>query len=162
MNVSVHDVPSDHFILYNTDNSEVVRHMLTRFGVSLENDLLDRFDALIGEKGYKNRSEAIRDLIRDALVKREWLEADVETIGAVIIVYNHHQYDLSQKLAFSQHQHVEHIVSSLHVHLDEHNCLEVILLKGKAKEIKHVADKIVSTKGVKFGQFVPATAGKTF
>ncbi len=136
--------------------------MLTRFGVSLENDLLDQFDDLIREKGYENRSEAIRNLIRDALVKREWLEADVETTAAVIIVYNHHQYDLSQKLTYSQHQHVEHVVSSLHVHLDELNCLEVILLKGKAKEIKHVADKIISTKGVKFGQFVPATAGKAY
>jgi CopG family nickel-responsive transcriptional regulator len=135
--------------------------MLTRFGVSLEDDLLDKFDRLIDEKGYENRSEAIRDLIREALVKREWLDADVETVGAVIIVYDHHQYDLSQKLTLSQHQHHEHIVASVHIHLDEHNCLEAILVRGFAREIKHVADHIISTKGVKFGQFVPATVGKS-
>lgn len=134
--------------------------MLKRFGVSLEQDLLAQFDGLLLSQGYSNRSEAIRDLIRDALVKKEWLKEDVETAGVVIIVYNHHLHELSKKVTDIQHKDFGKVVSTLHVHLDEHNCLEVILLKGKAKEIKPLANTLISTRGVKFGQFVPATSGK--
>jgi CopG family nickel-responsive transcriptional regulator len=134
--------------------------MLKRFGVSLENELLSQFDMLLESQGYSNRSEAIRDLIRDALIKREWLEDNIETAGVVIIVYNHHQYELSKKVTDIQHKDFAKVISSLHLHLDEHNCLEVILLKGKAREIKALANNLISTRGVKFGQFVPATSGK--
>ncbi|MEJ2663196.1 MAG: nickel-responsive transcriptional regulator NikR [Spirochaetia bacterium] len=134
--------------------------MLKRFGVSLEKDLLSQFDALLDSQGYSNRSEAIRDLIRDALIKKEWLEEDIETAGAVIIVYNHHKHELAKKVTDIQHRDFGKVVSSLHLHLDEHNCLEVILLKGRGKEIKQLANSLISTTGVKFGQFVPATSGR--
>jgi len=135
--------------------------MLKRFGVSLEEDLLEKFDCLITSGGYVNRSEAIRDLIRDALVKKEWKEEEnMVTAGAVILVYDHHQHELAQKVTDTQHDHFDQIVSSLHVHLDPQNCLEVVLLKGKGRKIKHVADALISTKGVKHGQFVGATTGE--
>jgi CopG family nickel-responsive transcriptional regulator len=135
--------------------------MLKRFGISLEEDLLNSFDSLIGREGYTNRSEAIRDLIRDTMVKREWLEGEAETVGIVLLVFDHHRLDLSQKLTDRQHQHHDTIIASLHVHLDAHNCLEVVVLKGKAKDIQRIADSLISTKGVLHGRFVGTTAGKT-
>ena len=134
--------------------------MLKRFGVSLEKDLLDKFDNLLNAQGYVNRSEAIRDLIRDALVKKEWLVEDIDTAGVVVIVYNHEQHELAKKMTDTQHSNYGKIISSLHVHLDKHNCLEVILLKGKAREIRRLADSLISTRGVKYGQFIGATTGK--
>ena len=135
--------------------------MLKRFGVSLEQSLLDKFDKLLLEEGYSNRSEGIRDLIREALVKREWAQEDSEIAGVVILVYDHHQHELAQKVTDIQHHHYTQIISSLHVHQDEHNCLEVILLQGKAREIKLFADSLISTRGVKHGQFVPTTTGRS-
>jgi CopG family nickel-responsive transcriptional regulator len=135
------------------------RVMVKRFGVSLEHELLTKFDELIKKKGYFNRSEAVRDLIRDALIKEEWIEGNNETTGVVIIIYDHHQYDLAQKMTGIQHTHYNMIIASLHSHLDEHNCLEVILLKGKAGEIQHISNMIISTNGVKFGRFIPASSG---
>ncbi|MBN2533797.1 MAG: nickel-responsive transcriptional regulator NikR [Spirochaetales bacterium] len=135
--------------------------MLRRFGISLEDDLLSQFDSLCRKQGYTNRSEAIRDLIRKALIKKEWLEGKTETTGVVMIVYDHHQYQMAQKMTDKQHEHYTSIIASLHSHLDHHNCVEIILLRGKAKEIQHISDEIISTKGVKYGQFIPATTGKT-
>jgi CopG family nickel-responsive transcriptional regulator len=135
--------------------------MLKRFGVSLESGLLDKFDKLLEIKGYSNRSEGIRDLIRDAIVNKEWLDGKIETAGAVIIVYNHHQHELAQKVTDTQHKDHKSIVSTLHVHLDAHNCLEIIVLKGTAEKIQKLADMLISTKGVKFGRFIPATTGKS-
>ena len=135
--------------------------MVKRFGISLENELLAEFDLLIKKKGYLNRSEALRDLIREALIKEEWLEGSQETTGIVIIVYNHHQYDLAQKVTGIQHENHDKIISSMHSHLDGHNCLEAIFLRGKAHKIQEIANSIISTNGVKFGRFIPATAGKT-
>ncbi len=135
--------------------------MLKRFGVSLESGLLDKFDKLLDIQGYANRSEGIRDLIRESLVKKEWLDGEIETAGVVIIVYNHHQHELAQKVTNAQHKDHNSIVSTLHVHLDVHNCLEIIVLKGKAKKIQKLADLLISTKGVKFGQFIGATTGKS-
>lgn len=135
--------------------------MLKRFGISLENDLLQQFDSLCNKKGYTNRSEAIRDLIREALIKKEWLEGKTETTGIIMIVYDHHQYQLAQKMIDKQHEHYINIIASLHSHLDHHNCVEIILLRGQAKEIQHIADAIISTKGVKYGHFIPATIGKS-
>lgn len=136
--------------------------MIKRFGVSLDEELLTQFDSLIDKKGYSNRSEAVRDLIRDSLVKEEWGDDEQETAGAVLIVYDHHQYELAQKMTDVQHHHVDSIISSLHVHLDHDNCLELVVLRGKSMTIKNIAERIISTKGVKFGQFINATSGKNF
>ena len=134
---------------------------LTRFGVSLETSLLEKFDQLNTQKGYKNRSEAIRDLIRDKLVSEEWAESDYETVGVFSLIYDHHQRDLNKTLTHIQHQHVEVIVSSTHVHIDHHNCLEVIILKGKSSIIKKVSDQLASTRGVKHGKLIMTSTGSS-
>ena len=136
--------------------------MLERIGVSLEDELLTRFDELIAEKGYVNRSEAIRDLIRDALVQRSWSESDgrEERVAVVTLVYDHDSSSLAQKLAHIQHENHRAVVSALHVHMDEHNCLEVLVLRGRAKEVVSMGEGLVSTKGVKYGKLVPATTGQ--
>jgi CopG family transcriptional regulator, nickel-responsive regulator len=136
--------------------------MLERIGISLEDDLLARFDRLSAEKGYVNRSEAIRDLIRDALVQREWSEsaAREERVAVVTLVYDHDSSSLAQKLAHIQHENHKAVVSALHVHLDEHNCLEVLVLRGRAKDVVSMGEGLVSTKGVKHGKVVPATTGQ--
>jgi len=133
---------------------------LTRFGISIDDRLLRRFDELIAGKGYVNRSEAIRDLIRGALVEAEWAREDVETVGTVTLVYDHHTRDLSDKLTEQQHSHHDAIISALHVHLDAHHCLEVVVVKGKAREVKRLADELIGTKGVKHGKLVTTTTGK--
>src|SRR5512136_3224273 len=133
--------------------------MIERIGVSLEADLLKRFDRLISRQGYVNRSEAIRDLIRDALVQRQWSEASSreEQVAVVTLVYDHDSSSLAQKLAHIQHENHRAVVSALHVHLDPHNCLEVLVLRGRASDIVAMGDNLVSTKGVKYGKVVPAT-----
>lgn len=133
--------------------------MLKRFGVSLKEDLLNKFDLLLAEEGYSSRSEAIRDLIRDALVRREWINEETEIAGVTTLVYNHHEHELAQKLTDVQHRNYGLIIASLHAHLDEHNCLEAVMLKGKAGEVKRIADGLISTRGVKHGQFVATTTG---
>ncbi len=132
---------------------------LIRFGVSIQDHLLERFDNLIAEKGYANRSEAIRDLIRNSLVEDELETRDEETVGTIAMVYNHHTRELSDKLTDHQHSHFKEIISSLHVHLDQHNCLEVVVAKGKNKKIKQLAQELIGTKGVKYGRLMstPAT-----
>ena len=136
--------------------------MLERIGVSLEDDLLARFDRLIAEKGYENRSEAIRDLIRDALVQRSWSESDgrEERVAVVTLVYDHDSSSLAQKLAHIQHENHKAVVSALHVHMDAHNCLEVLVLRGRAKDIVSMGESLVSTRGVKYGKVIPATTGQ--
>ena len=133
---------------------------VTRFGVSLEQELLARFDRLITHKGYTNRSEALRDLIRDSLVREQWDLGTAEAVGTVTLVYSHDVRDLADKLTDLQHAHYTAIVSSLHVHLDPHHCLEVLVLRGKAKEIKAIADRLIGTRGVKHGTFSATTEGK--
>jgi CopG family nickel-responsive transcriptional regulator len=133
---------------------------LTRFGISIDDRLLKRFDELIADKGYVNRSEAIRDLIRNALVEEAWARGDEETVGTVTLVYDHHTRDLADKLTEQQHSHHEAIVSALHVHLDAHHCLEVVVVKGKARSVKRLADELIGTKGVKHGKLVTSTTGK--
>jgi len=130
-----------------------------RFGVSTDERLLERFDDLIAEKGYVNRSEAVRDLIRNALVEEQWTAGESEAVGTVTLVYDHHSTDLSDKLTEHQHSHHEEIVSTLHIHLDSHHCLEVIVLRGVARDIQRIADSLISTKGVKHGRFVATTTG---
>ncbi|HQR29846.1 MAG TPA: nickel-responsive transcriptional regulator NikR [Anaeromyxobacteraceae bacterium] len=135
--------------------------MLERIGISLEKDLLAQFDRHIAEKGYVNRSEAVRDLIRDALVQREWVEGGrEEKVAVVTLVYDHDSASLAQKLAHIQHENHRAVVSALHVHLDPHNCLEVLVLRGRARDVAAMGDGLVSTKGVKYGKVVPATTGE--
>jgi CopG family nickel-responsive transcriptional regulator len=136
--------------------SEVVR-----FGISIDERLLGKFDHLIDDKGYSNRSEAVRDLIRNALVDEQWSRDDQqEMVGTVSLVYDHHTRELSDKLTEHQHSHHRNIVSALHVHLDAHNCLEVVVIKGKAKEIRRLADGLIGTKGVKHGRLMTTTTGE--
>ncbi|MDH3866624.1 MAG: nickel-responsive transcriptional regulator NikR [Desulfobulbaceae bacterium] len=123
-----------------------------RFGISINNRLLKHFDDYISEKKYFNRSEAIRDLIRNALVEEKWREAKEDLVGTVTLVYDHHTRELADKLTDQQHTHHDAIISSLHVHLDAHHCLEVVVVKGKAEEIKRLADELIGTKGVKHGK----------
>ena len=132
----------------------------TRFGVSIHDDLLQRFDELIADKGYQNRSEAIRDLIRNALIEEELSHEETETVGSISLVYNHHTRDLGEKLTQHQHSHHKAIISALHVHLDAHNCLEIIVVKGRAKDIKKMADELIGTKGVKHGKLMMTTSDK--
>ncbi len=135
--------------------------MLERIGISLEADLLARFDELIAEKGYVNRSEAVRDLIRDSLVQREWASAGrEEKVAVVTLVYDHDSSSLAQKLAHIQHETHRAVVSALHVHLDPHNCLEVLVLRGRGRQVSAMGEGLVSTKGVKYGKVVPATTGE--
>ena len=136
--------------------------MLERIGISLEEDLLAQFDRLIAGKGYVNRSEAIRDLIRDSLVQREWAESSgrEEKVVVVTLVYDHDSASLGQKLAHIQHENHRAVVSALHIHLDPHNCLEVLVLRGRGLDVSAMGDELVSTKGVKYGKVVPATTGE--
>jgi len=133
---------------------------VTRFGVSLESQLLNQFDALIKKTGYKNRSEAIRDLIRNRLVRREWEGKEKEIIGILSLVYNHEKREVTETLNRIQHQHIGAIVSSTHIHLDAHNCLEVIILKGKNRIIEKISNQLQSTRNVKHGGLTRTTVGK--
>lgn len=132
---------------------------LVRFGVSLEKELLERFDRRIREKKYTNRSEAIRDLIREDLVKKEWQEGK-EVTGAIALVYNHHKRQLANFLIDIQHNYHDVIISTQHIHLDEDNCLEVIVIKGIPKEVEVLYAKLRSTKGVKHAGLTMTTTGK--
>lgn len=129
-----------------------------RFSVSLSSDLLDQFDALLEEKGYTNRSEGIRDLIRDFLVQRE-VEKNKEVVGVVSLVYDHHVRELTDKLIQQQHDSEAEVISSMHVHLDHHNCLEVIVAKGRGEILRRFADRLIGTRGVKHGKFVLTSTG---
>jgi CopG family nickel-responsive transcriptional regulator len=132
---------------------------LVRFGVSLDHHLLDDFDRVISRKNYTNRSEALRDLIRDTLVGQQWDE-NRETVGTITIVYDHHVHDLTEKLTDIQHRHHQLVLSAMHVHLDDHHCLEVLVVRGRGREIRKVADTLIGTKGVKHGKFTMTTSGK--
>ena len=132
---------------------------LVRFGVSLDKGLLREFDRHIRRRRYTNRSEALRDLIRDNLIGQEW-EGNRETVGTITFVYNHHVRDLTGKLTDIQHDYQRQILSGMHVHLDHDHCLEVLVVKGKGSEIKKVADALVSVKGVKHGKLTMTTTGK--
>lgn len=132
---------------------------IIRFGVSLEKGLLEKFDRLIKEKKYPNRSEAIRGLIRENLVKKEWIEGK-EVAGAITLVFSHHKRELINTLTDIQHNFHPLIISSQHIHLDHDNCLEIIVVRGKPIEVRELADKLKSTKGVKYGALSIATTGK--
>jgi CopG family nickel-responsive transcriptional regulator len=133
---------------------------ITRFGVSIESQLIKKFDALLARKGYATRSEAIRDMIRDTLVEQEWESGKHETVGTITIVYNHHTRELEHALTDMQHKSFHQIISTLHVHLDAHNCLEVLVVKGRSSDIQNIADRLIGTKGVKHGKLIMTTTGK--
>jgi CopG family nickel-responsive transcriptional regulator len=132
---------------------------LERFGVSMEKELLGRFDALIAERKYASRSEAIRDLVRKELVSKMWSDPRADVIATVSIVYGHHEHRLADTLAELQHRHHRAIVSSTHVHLDAHNCLEVVIVRGRSRQVRTIADALVATRGVKHGGVVATTTG---
>ena len=132
---------------------------LVRFSVSLDDRLLSEFERLIERRHYTNRSEALRDLIRDTLVEQEW-DQDKETVGTITFVYDHHVRDLTRKLTHIQHNFQGNILAGMHVHLDHDHCLEVLVVKGKASAIRKVADALVSVKGVKHGKLTMTTTGK--
>ena len=125
---------------------------IERVGVSLEKELLEAFDKLIAEKGYQSRSEAIRDLIRQQLSEHRLTNEKAEAVAAVVLVYDHHATAIMERLTELQHSHVLKTISSLHVHLDHHDCLEVIVLRGKVGEINKMGEKLISIKGVKLGR----------
>jgi CopG family nickel-responsive transcriptional regulator len=131
---------------------------LRRFGVAIEPELLDQFDSLMAQRGYTNRSEAFRDLARAELVKDSAEKANSSVVGTVTIVYDHHVRMLSEKLTELQHQHHHCVVSSMHVHLDHARCLEVIVLRGRSKEVRQTANLLISTKGVTHGNLIVAMA----
>lgn len=133
---------------------------IVRFGVSMEKNLLASFDELISRKGYANRSEALRDLVRDHLVEEEWKVEKKEMIGTITIVYNHHTRGLSDILIDLQHHFHNLIISTMHLHMDEDNCLEVLVVKGMVDKVKSIADKLISTRGVKHGKLTMTTTGK--
>jgi CopG family nickel-responsive transcriptional regulator len=135
---------------------------LSRIGVAIDADLLKRFDSLIARRGYTNRSEAFRDLIRDDLVETAWQSPDKEVIGTVTLVYDHHVRRLGDRLTDMQHEFHEHVLSTLHVHLDHHHCLEVLVVKGKASAVQKFADALIATKGVKHGRLTITTAATDF
>lgn len=138
-------------VLRTYDNS---MHHLSRFGVSLEEDLLSAFDHSIDGLGYQNRSEAIRDLIRDHLIQKRVGQGDSEVIGVVTLVYDHRIHRLSDVLADMQHKAEVTVNASLHIHLDEHNCLEVIVIRGRGDKVHEIAGKLIATKGVQNGKLV--------
>lgn len=134
---------------------------LVRFGISINQGLLERFDRLIGAKGYANRSEAIRDLIRDKLVEEDWADGeDAEVAGTITLVYDHHVRGLSELLLDLQHHYYHLIVSTMHVHLAHDRCLEVLLIKGPASKAREVAGLLLGVKGVKHGKLTMTTTGQ--
>lgn len=136
---------------------------LMRFSVAMPEDLLMRFDAFVARRGLmRNRSEVVRDLVRDALIQEEASFPGTEVMGTLTIVFNHHASDVQEKLHAIQHGHFGLIVSTTHVHLDEDNCLEVIILRGEATDVQAIADQILGTKGVKNGGLVTTTTGQMF
>ncbi len=132
---------------------------LVRFGISLDEELLDRFDTFIHAQNYSNRSEAIRDLIRESLVRDEWIK-EKEIAGTITIVYDHHQRELANTLIDIQHDFYQLIISTQHIHLDHHNCMEIVVVKGKSEEIKELAQQLKAKRGVKHCSIGMATTGK--
>ncbi len=133
---------------------------LIRFGISMEKKLLDRLDQEIVKRRFQNRSEAIRDLIRNQLVEVDWSRDEEEVAGTITIIYNHHVRGLSDLLLAVQHEHHDLIVSVMHVHLEHEHCLEVMVIKGPAGEAKQLANRLIGVKGVKHGKLTITSTGK--
>jgi len=129
-----------------------------RVGVSFEPELLDKFDKLIKEKGYTSRSEAIRDLVRKSLIESEVETGKGEIMGTLTIIYDHDAGDVARRLLHLQHHHHGRILSTTHIHIDEHRCLEVLIIRGRADVVRRLADNIRAIKGVKHGELVVTKA----
>lgn len=129
-----------------------------RFSVSLSGELMERFDELLDQKGYENRSEGIRDLIRDFLVQEE-IDKNREVVGVITLVYDHHVRELTNTLISKQHDAAVEVISAMHVHLDHHNCLEVVIARGKGKVLHAFADGLIGVRGVKHGKLVLTSTG---
>ena len=131
---------------------------LVRFSVAIPEGLLDDFDACVARRGTStNRSEVIRDLMREKLVEEVVGDPDVEVVGSITMVYDHHTPDLSHKLDNIQHHHLAQVVSTMHVHLDHHNCLEILAVRGTHATVRELADCLLGTKGVRHGKLVCTT-----
>ncbi|MCD6288162.1 MAG: nickel-responsive transcriptional regulator NikR [Candidatus Hydrogenedentes bacterium] len=131
-----------------------------RFGVSVGSDLLEKFDAAIARRQYPNRSEALRDLMRRFLIEEEWEQDDEVVVATITIIYDHHARTTSDMLMAYQHEHTGNVLSTLHIHLDHDNCLEVIVMRGRSGEIRPLADLLIGTKGVKYGKMTTASTGR--
>ena len=138
----------------------MAKDRIARFGVSLSKSLLKELDRMVREKGYRTRSLAISDMVRDNLVEHEQKSGDSEVAGTVTLVYDHHRPNVQEALTDLQHKHLNTIVSTLHVHLDDHNCLEVLVVRGKASVLKSVAEHLIAVRGVKHGKLMLTTTGK--
>jgi CopG family transcriptional regulator, nickel-responsive regulator len=130
---------------------------IIRKGIAFDFELLKEFDKLIKKKGYKNRSEAIRDLIRKEFIEQEKQNPDSNMIATLTIVYEHHKHHVQDELTHIQHHHPDIIRTSIHIHIDKDNCLEVIVVDGKVNDIKKLSDEIIACKGVKYGKLVMAS-----
>jgi CopG family nickel-responsive transcriptional regulator len=129
------------------------KNELKRFGVSMESTLLDEFDKLIECIGYNNRSEAVRDLVRNSITDNLCNDSDKLIAGSIMFFYDHHIKDLMQEITSIQHQSHDEILSTTHFHLDHNNCMEIIVVKGNYLKLQNLANKLFSIKGVKYGSF---------
>ena len=132
-----------------------------RFSVSIETALLRAFDNYLRQAGYTTRSEGIRDLIRARIVEKEWQDPRAEVVGIITLVYDHHKRELTDKLTDIQHKFLKEIISTTHIHLDRHNCLEVVIVRGRANRISKIANTLISTTGVKHGRLMTTTTGRS-
>jgi CopG family nickel-responsive transcriptional regulator len=137
------------------------RRTLTRFGVAMDTELLAMLDAWVRRRRYPNRSEAMRDLVRQGLVDQEWHAGNRETVATISLVYDHHARLLPSRLTAAQHDHYGKIISALHVHLDHDHCLEVLVVRGRARALQALADRLIATRGVKHGRLTVSTTGRS-
>jgi CopG family transcriptional regulator, nickel-responsive regulator len=135
---------------------------LCRFSISMAQELVDQLDAMRKAKGYANRSQAVADMVRDQLVEYHEHVGAYEMAGTVTLVYDHHKRNIQALLTDIQHDHGDLIIAAMHVHLDHHNCMEVLALRGRAADLKDVADRLIAAKGVKHGKLTVTTTGKDF
>jgi CopG family nickel-responsive transcriptional regulator len=132
--------------------------ILSRIGIALDSDLLDRFDHYISRQGYTNRSEAFRDLIRDRLVAQKAASPNATVVGTVTLIYDHHAHGVTEKLTDLQHAHHQLVVSTSHAHLDHESCLEVLIVHGKSAQVEEFAGRLIGLKGVQHGRLVMTVA----
>jgi CopG family nickel-responsive transcriptional regulator len=132
---------------------------VSRFSISIEDELLQKFLKAVKKHGYGNRSEALRDAIREMLVREEW-QADDEIVGTISLIYDHHKRDLAERLNTIQHDHHDYMLATMHVHLDHDNCLEIIAVKGRASLVQEIAEALIGMRGVKHGKLSATTTGK--
>jgi CopG family nickel-responsive transcriptional regulator len=133
---------------------------LTRFGISMDEALLVQFDEMIEKKGYPNRSEAVRDLIRDAILQNKWTDGEEVVAGTIMLFYDHHHNNLVDEMMRIQHDYHENILATTHLHIDHHNCLEIIVVKGKTSLLRNLSDRLISLKGVFYGKLTVSPLNK--